>query len=128
MSDSLQGVADALVSPVRRKILAYLSAGALTAGEIAARFEITKPSLSAHLSVLSKAGLIKGERQGNQIHYSLMEGSLINKLNSLVQEVCPVARPIRQEAREAARKKAVLANALPAAGARPCRGGTGHTG
>jgi DNA-binding transcriptional ArsR family regulator len=113
MSDNPQGVAEALVSPVRRKILAYLSAGALNAGEIAARFDITKPSLSAHLSVLSAAGLIKGERQGNQIHYRLVEGSLINKLNSLVQEVCPVARPIRREARETARKKAQLANAVP---------------
>ncbi|MCA8908526.1 MAG: winged helix-turn-helix transcriptional regulator [Rhodospirillaceae bacterium] len=98
MADGLQAVAEALVSPVRRKILAYLSAGPLSAGEIAARFEITKPSLSAHLSILSAAGLIEGKRQGNYIHYGLVEDSLVNKLNSLVQEVCPVAKPIRREA------------------------------
>ncbi|MEZ0260411.1 MAG: helix-turn-helix domain-containing protein, partial [Alphaproteobacteria bacterium] len=40
---------EALSSPVRRKILAYLSATSLTAGEIAKRFDITKPSLSKHL-------------------------------------------------------------------------------
>jgi DNA-binding transcriptional ArsR family regulator len=105
MADGLQAIAEALVSPIRRKILAYLSAGPLTAGDIAARFDITKPSLSAHLSVLSAAGLISGERQGNHIHYGLVEDSLVNKLNSLVQEVCPVARPIRREAREVAQGK-----------------------
>jgi ArsR family transcriptional regulator, arsenate/arsenite/antimonite-responsive transcriptional repressor len=108
MTDGLQAMAEALVSPIRRKILAYLCAGPLTAGEIAARFDITKPSLSAHLSILSAVGLISGERQGNHIHYRLVEDSLVNKLNSLVQEVCPVARPIRREAREKAERKLAL--------------------
>jgi ArsR family transcriptional regulator, arsenate/arsenite/antimonite-responsive transcriptional repressor len=99
MSDGLQGLAEALVSPVRRKILAYLSAGPLSAGDIAERFDITKPSLSAHLSLLSAAGLIRGERQGNRILYGLVEDNLVNKLNALAQEVCPVGRPITREAR-----------------------------
>jgi ArsR family transcriptional regulator len=46
---SLDKVFEALSSTVRRKILAYLSATDLTAGEIAARFEISKPSVSKHL-------------------------------------------------------------------------------
>jgi ArsR family transcriptional regulator len=111
MADGLQAIAEALVSPVRRKILAYLSAGPLTAGEIAARFAITKPSLSAHLAVLTAAGMIKGERQGTHIHYGLSEESLVNKLNALVQEVCPVAKPLRREARERARQKSAEAHA-----------------
>jgi ArsR family transcriptional regulator len=120
MADGLQAVAEALVSPVRRRILAYLSAGPLTAGEVAARFRITKPSLSAHLAILSAAGLIKGDRQGSHIHYGLAEDSLVNRLNALVQEVCPVAKPLRREARERARRKALDAQ-LPSAdlGERP---------
>lgn len=118
MNDALQTVAEALVSPVRRKILAYLSAGPMTAGEIAARFDITKPSLSGHLSLLSNAGLIVGRRQGNHIHYDLVGDSLVNKLNALVQEVCPVGRPIRREARGVARRRA------PAVGAQPADDGT----
>ncbi|WP_244496569.1 metalloregulator ArsR/SmtB family transcription factor [Methylobacterium indicum] len=102
MTDGLQVMAEALVSPVRRKILAYLSAGPLSAGEIAARFEISKPSLSGHLSILSAAGLIVGARHGNRIEYSLVEDSLVNKLGALVQEVCPVAGPLRREARRKA--------------------------
>ena len=105
MSDGLQVMAEALVSPVRRKILAYLSAGPLSAGEIAARFEISKPSLSGHLSILSAAGLIVGARHGNRIEYSLVEDSLVNKLGALVQEVCPVAGPLRREARRKAARK-----------------------
>lgn len=49
---------EALSSPVRRKILAYLSATSMTAGEIAERFDITKPSLSKHLSILENANLV----------------------------------------------------------------------
>ncbi|MGM0423039.1 MAG: metalloregulator ArsR/SmtB family transcription factor [Pseudomonadota bacterium] len=92
----------ALASPVRRKVLAYLSAASLTAGEIADRFEISKPSLSKHLSVLENAGLIKGEKKGQYIHYSLVEENLTNTLNGYVQEVCPFARPIRKESRDLA--------------------------
>ncbi len=94
----------ALSSSVRRKILAYLSATSLTAGEIADRFDITKPSLSKHLSVLENAGLIWGEKKGQYIHYSLVKDNLVNTLNSYVQEVCPVSRPLRKESRKLAKK------------------------
>ncbi len=49
---------EALASTPRRKILAYLSEVDLTAGEIAARFEMSKPAVSKHLRVLEQAGLI----------------------------------------------------------------------
>jgi ArsR family transcriptional regulator len=96
---------EALSSSIRRKILAYLSATSLTAGEIAARFDITKPSLSKHLSVLENAGLVRGEKKGQYIHYSLVQDSLINTLNGYMQEVCPVAGPLRKESRKMAEKK-----------------------
>jgi DNA-binding transcriptional ArsR family regulator len=96
---------DALASSIRRKILAYLSATSLTAGEIAERFEITKPSLSKHLGILENAGLIKSERKGQFIHYSLVQESLVNTLNSYLQEVCPVGGPLKRESRRLAKKK-----------------------
>lgn len=101
----MEKVFSALSSDVRRKILAYLSATSLTAGEIADRFDITKPSLSKHLSILESAGLVKGERKGQYIHYSLVRDNLVNTLNGFVQEVCPVGRPIRKESRSLAAKK-----------------------
>jgi ArsR family transcriptional regulator, arsenate/arsenite/antimonite-responsive transcriptional repressor len=90
---------------VRRKILAYLSATDLTAGEIAERFDISKPSISKHLSILENAGLIKSERRGQFIHYSLVEDNLANTLNGYLQEVCPVSRPLKKERARLAKTK-----------------------
>ncbi|HNB29340.1 MAG TPA: metalloregulator ArsR/SmtB family transcription factor [Alphaproteobacteria bacterium] len=99
-------VFEALSSQIRRKILAYLSATDLTAGEIAERFDISKPSISKHLSILENAGLIASERQGQFIRYSLVRDSLVNTLYGFVQEVCPVSRPIKKESQAKARQKA----------------------
>lgn len=90
-------VFEALASTARRKILAYLSAGELTAGEIASRFAMTKPAISKHLSILENAGLIHGEKRGQFIHYALVSDNLVNTLNGFVQEVCPVSRPLKRE-------------------------------
>lgn len=98
-SGSIQRVFEALSSAPRRKILAYLSHSTLTAGEIAARFDMSKPSISQHLGVLENAGLIAKERHGQFIHYSLVENNLVNTLNGFVQDVCPVSRPIKQESK-----------------------------
>jgi DNA-binding transcriptional ArsR family regulator len=102
---SLDNVFEALSSAVRRKILAYLSATDLTAGEIAERFNISKPSISKHLSVLENAGLISSERRGQFIHYSLVRDNLVNTLNGYLQEVCPVSRPLRRESARLAKSK-----------------------
>jgi len=104
-------VFDALSSDVRRKILAYLSATSMTAGEIAQRFDISKPSLSKHLGVLENAGLVARERQGQFIHYSLVEDNLVNTLSGFLQEVCPVGRPLKKESRaKVAGKRATQKN------------------
>jgi ArsR family transcriptional regulator, arsenate/arsenite/antimonite-responsive transcriptional repressor len=102
---SLDKVFAALSSTVRRKILAYLSATDLTAGEIAERFDISKPSISKHLSILENAGLIAGERHGQFIHYSLVRDNVLNTLNSYLQEVCPVSRPLKRESARLAKGK-----------------------
>lgn len=93
----MEKVFEALASTARRKILAYLSGGELTAGEIASRFAMTKPAISKHLSILENAGLIRGEKRGQFIHYALVGDNLVNTLNGFVQEVCPVSRPLKRE-------------------------------
>lgn len=95
---------EALSSASRRKILAYLSASSMNAGDIADRFEMTKPSLSKHLAILENAGLIKGEKKGQFIHYSLVQDNLVNTLNGFVQEICPVGRPLKKESKKLANK------------------------
>lgn len=61
----------ALSDPTRRKILEMLSGGDMTAGQIADAFDISKPSISHHLSALKAAGLVLDERDGQNILYSL---------------------------------------------------------
>ena len=101
----MQRVFEALSSPVRRKILAYLAHAELTAGEIAARFEISKPAVSQHLTILENAGLVTSEKRGQFVHYSLAPDRLANTLNAYVQEVCPVSRPLKAESAALARAK-----------------------
>jgi ArsR family transcriptional regulator, arsenate/arsenite/antimonite-responsive transcriptional repressor len=61
----------ALADPTRREILQLLGRGEKTAGELADRFDMTKPSVSHHFMVLKEADLIKSRREGQQIWYSL---------------------------------------------------------
>jgi DNA-binding transcriptional ArsR family regulator len=61
----------ALADPTRREILRLLARGDMSAGEIAARFTMSKPSISHHLGMLKQAGLVQDERQGQNIIYSL---------------------------------------------------------
>lgn len=61
----------ALSDPTRMKILELLKKENMTAGEIADHFNMTKPSISHHLSILTQANLIYAEKKGQYIHYSL---------------------------------------------------------
>jgi ArsR family transcriptional regulator len=101
----MQRVFNALSSQPRRKILAYLSASSLTAGEISDRFKMSKPAVSQHLSVLENAGLIRKEKLGQFVHYTLVPNNLVNTLNGFVQEVCPVSRPLKKESQAKAKDK-----------------------
>ena len=67
MGDAFRTLAD----PTRREILRMLGQQDLTAGEIADRFDMTRPSISHHLNILKSAGLIDDEREGQFIRYSL---------------------------------------------------------
>ncbi len=62
-------VARALAEPRRRRILAMVRGRELSAGEIAADFEISRPAVSQHLGVLREAGLLSERRQGTSRLY-----------------------------------------------------------
>ncbi len=61
----------ALSDPTRREILSLLGRGEMSAGNLAEKFDMTKPSMSHHFSVLKDADLIASRREGQQIIYSL---------------------------------------------------------
>lgn len=103
----MEKIFEALASTPRRKILAYLSETELSAGEIAERFDMTKPSLSKHLKILETAGLIAGEKRGQYVFYRLQRDNLAHTLTGFIQAVCPVSQGLKKESRAiAARKRA----------------------
>jgi DNA-binding transcriptional ArsR family regulator len=61
----------ALSDPVRREILMLLKKQKLSAGDIGSHFDMTGATISYHLSILKKAGLIFEEREKNFIFYEL---------------------------------------------------------
>lgn len=61
----------ALNDATRRKILELLHEKDLTAGEIAQHFRISFPSISHHLDLLKQAKLVKAEKDGQYVYYSL---------------------------------------------------------
>jgi DNA-binding transcriptional ArsR family regulator len=79
----------ALADPTRRQILTDLRGGELSAGEIAAAFAISGPSISRHLSVLRGAGLVTERRDANRILYSLVPDRLAVCVGSFLSAVCP---------------------------------------
>ena len=95
----------ALASTPRRRILAYLSEASLTAGEIAERFDMTKPSLSKHLRILEQAGLVKSEKRGQFVHYSLADDNLLGTLHDLLATFCPVGGPLKKESAALAKRR-----------------------
>lgn len=61
----------AIADQTRRQIIVFLKEGDLSAGEIASKFKISKPSVSHHLNILKQSGLITNNKQGKNIIYSL---------------------------------------------------------
>ncbi len=102
---SIDKVFEALASRPRRQVLAYLAENELTTSELAARFEMTAPSMSRHLSLLETAGLVTSHRQGQHVYYRLNADSLVNTLTSYAFEICPVGGPLRREARALAKQR-----------------------
>jgi len=100
-----ENVFAALASTPRRKILAYLSEASLTAGEIAERFDMTKPSLSKHLRILEDAGLVKSEKRGQFVHYSVADDNLLATLHDFLAAFCPVGGPLKKESAALAKSR-----------------------
>ena len=89
----------ALASRPRRQMLALLAQTALSTTELAARFPMSPPAVSRHLSVLLQAGLVESERLGQRVLYRLQRDALLNALARLASEVDGPLR--RQPPREA---------------------------
>lgn len=88
----------ALASLPRRQIITFLSQTALSTSDLAARFGVSAPAVSRHLSVLQHAGLVTSERQGQHVLYRLERDVL---LDALAQFALETDSPVRHAPREA---------------------------
>lgn len=67
----------ALAGPRRRQILELVRDRELSAGQIAACFEVTRPAISQHLTVLKSAGLVAERRDGTRRMYRANPAGLL---------------------------------------------------
>lgn len=107
MADPQSGVFRALADPTRRQILQDLRQGELAAGEIVARFSISGPSISRHLSILKAAGLVEERREANRIYYSLLGERLAVSVGNFLSSVCPEQMVLRRRRQSPARTRSV---------------------
>lgn len=67
----MNGVFKALADPTRRHVLQLLKSGPMSAGELCRHFDVSKPTMSAHFSVLKEADLVHAEKAGKSVIYHL---------------------------------------------------------
>src|SRR5881398_2449681 len=65
----MEAALKAIAAPHRRRILRLVRDEELSAGEIASHFDVTRPAVSQHLSVLKEAGLVNERRNGTRRLY-----------------------------------------------------------
>src|SRR5438309_3153155 len=93
----MEAMLKAIAAPRRRRILSLVRDGELSAGEIAAHFDVTRPAISQHLNVLKEAGLVSERRNGTRRLYqarpeglgelkTFLEGFWDERLDALKRE------------------------------------------
>ncbi|MES2860659.1 MAG: autorepressor SdpR family transcription factor [Pseudomonadota bacterium] len=82
----MSSVFKALSDSTRRRVLHLLRAGPLSAGELSDRFDVSKPTMSAHFTVLKEADLVHAEKVGKSVIYhlklSVLEEALLGFVHS----------------------------------------------
>jgi DNA-binding transcriptional ArsR family regulator len=81
----MEATLKAIAAPRRRRILSLVRDAELSAGEIAAHFDVTRPAVSQHLSVLREAGLVSERRDGTRRLYRARPDGLV-ELRSYLEE------------------------------------------
>ena len=89
----------ALSHPARRRVLKLLGNGPMTAGDLAAGFDVSRPTMSGHFNVLKDAGLIQAERDGASIRYRL-NVSVLEEAAAAILDLIGAGEPTEQPQRE----------------------------
>jgi DNA-binding transcriptional ArsR family regulator len=95
----------AIAAPHRRTILRLVSDEELSAGEIAAHFDLTRPAVSQHLTVLKEAGLVSERRNGTRRLYRARPEGLAELKTFLDEFWGDRLEALKREAEREERKK-----------------------
>ena len=101
----MEAALKAIAAPHRRQILSLVREGELSAGEIAAHFDVTRPAVSQHLTVLKEAGLVDERRNGTRRLYRVRPEGLEPIRQFLEQFWDERLEALRREAELEERKK-----------------------
>jgi DNA-binding transcriptional ArsR family regulator len=101
----MEAALKAIAAPRRRQILSLVRDGELSAGEIAAQFDVTRPAVSQHLNVLKEAGLVSERRNGTKrLYRARLEG--LAPLKAFLEEFWDERlEALKREAEREERKK-----------------------
>lgn len=86
--------------PVRRRVVELLSTSELTAGDIADRFDQSRPAMSRHLRLLREAGVVDVREEGTRRVYSLRRESLADAERWLRQRLDALDTELRRGRRD----------------------------
>src|ERR671936_1672495 len=101
----MEAALKAIAEPRRREILSLVRDGELSAGEIAEHFDVTRPAVSQHLSVLKEAGLVTERRNGTRRFYRARPEGLAEVREFLEEFWNERLSALKREAEREERKK-----------------------
>jgi DNA-binding transcriptional ArsR family regulator len=101
----MEAALKAIAAPHRRQILSLVRDGELSAGEIAAHFDVTRPAVSQHLNVLKEAGLVSERRNGTRRLYRARPEGLVPVKQFLEEFWDPRLEALKRESEREERKK-----------------------
>jgi ArsR family transcriptional regulator len=74
----------ALAEPMRQDLVQVLARGELNVGEIADKVTLSRPTVSHHLNILRRAGLLRVRKQGREVYYRLNKEPIVATLQGLI--------------------------------------------
>lgn len=101
----MEAALKAIAAPHRRQILTLVRDGELSAGEIAAHFDVTRPAVSQHLNVLKEAGLVSERRNGTRRLYRARPEGLVPVKQFLEEFWDPRLEALKREVEREERTK-----------------------
>jgi DNA-binding transcriptional ArsR family regulator len=101
----MEAALKAIAAPRRREILSLVRADELSAGEIAAHFDVSRPAVSQHLTVLKEAGLVSERRNGTRRLYRARPEGLAELKEFLEDFWGPRLEALKREAEREEKEK-----------------------